>query len=260
MRRTVQDRFYRRTVRVKRRDREFTGVVQVGHDVDKQMLAVRLSDGLLPVCALVLERLKRLFDLAGDPAAINAALGSLAESRPGLRVPGSFDAFETAVRAILGQQISVAAASTLAGRLVRRWGTEFRPGSAGLTHLFPAPQAIARMKPGDLTRLGIIGRRAETLIALAQEIDSGRLLLEPGHRVEGTLRQLRAIPGIGDWTAQYIAMRALSWPDAFPHTDLGICKALGEKNPQTILKIAEQWRPWRAYATLHLWAGLEKKL
>jgi AraC family transcriptional regulator of adaptative response / DNA-3-methyladenine glycosylase II len=109
----------------------------------------------------------------------------------------------------------------------------------------------------QITSLGITQKRAQTLIALAGALASGRLLLEPGHRIEETLHQLQALPGIGPWTAQYIAMRALSWPDAFPHTDLGIRKALVESNPGRILAIADQWRPWHAYAALHFWTHLE---
>jgi AraC family transcriptional regulator of adaptative response / DNA-3-methyladenine glycosylase II len=128
-----------------------------------------------------------------------------------------------------------------------------------LKYLFPIAAKIARANVKEITQLGIIGRRAETIIAMAQAIDRGELILEPGNRVEGALRKLHTIPGIGEWTAQYIAMRALSWPDAFPHTDLGIYKALNEKNPKKILELTEKWRPWRAYAALHLWSTLEKK-
>jgi len=190
---------------------------------------------------------------------IEAALGTLADERPGLRVPGSFDGFETAVRAILGQQISVAGASTLAGRFAARFGTPISVPVSSLSHLFPMASQIARTNVQEIGRLGITGKRAETLITLAQAISLGYLILEPGNRIEGTLRQLHKIPGIGEWTAQYIAMRALSWPDAFPHTDLGIRKALEENNPKRILELAEKWRPWRAYAALHLWSALAKK-
>jgi AraC family transcriptional regulator of adaptative response / DNA-3-methyladenine glycosylase II len=255
---TVQDGAYFRTVQITRQNREYTGFLEVRHG--QQMISVRLSDALVPVCAIVLERVKRLFDLHADPSAINLTLGPLAQARPGLRVPGSFDGFEMAVRAILGQQVSVAGARTLAGRLVARFGTPLNVGIASLGHLFPRPARIARATMREIGQLGITGRRAETLIALAQAINSGDLLLEPGNRLEGTLRQLRKIPGIGEWTAQYIAMRALSWPDAFPHTDLGIRKALGENNPKKILEMTEKWRPWRAYAALHLWSSLEKIL
>lgn len=254
---SVHEGTYCRTVHVKRQDREFTGFLRVRHDAP--MLWVHLSDSLLPVCSVVLERIKRLFDLQADPAAINAVLGPLAANRGGLRVPGSFDGFEMSVRAILGQQISVAAARTLAGRLALRFGAPVQTPLPSLNRLFPAPQRIARATVGEIGRLGITTRRAETLIALARAVSEGRLTLEPGHRVEETLAQLGKIPGIGDWTAQYIAMRALAWPDAFPHTDLGIRKALGEKNPKRILAISEKWRPWRAYAALHLWTQPEIK-
>jgi len=250
---------YARTVCVVRAGKEYTGVLHVRHDATARVVIVRLSETLLPVCAAVLDRVKRLFDLGADPLAINAVLGTLAAASPGLRVPGSFNGFEMAVRAILGQQISVAAARTLAGRIVQRFGRPIKSDEAALSHLFPEPARLARATVSEIAALGIIGRRAETLIALARAMASGELRLEPGARVEGTLAQLRKIPGIGEWTAQYMAMRGLSWPDAFPHRDLGIQKALGEKNAKKILTHAEQWRPWRAYAVLHLWAQLGKQ-
>ncbi len=255
----VREGAYFRTVRVRRQERDFAGVVEVGLDAGKQMLAVRLSDGLLPVCAVVLERIKRLFDLQADPAAIDAALGGLAGTRLGVRVPGSFDGFEMAVRAVLGQQITVAGARTLAGRLAERFGTRVKTGEAALTHLFPLPRVMAAATEDEIGKLGITGKRARTLMALGRAVAGGDLALEPGGRVEETLARLREIPGIGEWTAQYIAMRALSWPDAFPHTDLGIRKALGESDPKKILQMAEKWRPWRAYAAVHLWSNLEAR-
>lgn len=255
----VQDGSYFRTVQVERSNRKIAGYIQVGNEADKHMLLVRLSDEVLPVCAVVLERVKRLFDLCADPAAIDKALGPLAVKRPGLRLPGSFDGFEMAVRAILGQQISVAGATTLASRMAVRFGSRLRTPVPSLTYLFPSAQRIATAQIDEIAKLGIIRQRAKTLIALAQAVASGELLLEPGRRVERTMAQLRKIPGIGEWTAQYLAMRALSWPDAFPHTDLGIRKALGENKPNKILMIAEKWKPWRAYAALHLWTKLSEK-
>jgi AraC family transcriptional regulator, regulatory protein of adaptative response / DNA-3-methyladenine glycosylase II len=256
----VHEGSYFRTVRVERGNRKLTGSIQVWNEANRNMLAVRLSDDLLPVCARVLERVRRLFDLCSDPVAVDKALGSLAAKRPGLRLPGSFDGFEMAVRAILGQQISVAGARTLAGRVAVRFGTPLRTSLPLLTHLFPPAERIAGATVDEIARLGITGKRAKTLIALARAVASGELPLEPGHRVGQTLDQLRKIPGIGEWTAQYLAMRALSWPDAFPHTDLGIRKALAETKPNQILMIAEKWRPWRAYAALHLWTNLMEKI
>jgi AraC family transcriptional regulator of adaptative response / DNA-3-methyladenine glycosylase II len=251
---------YFRTVRVSRQDREFAGEVQVRHEAGKHLLAVRLSDALLPVCGTVLERVKRLFDLQADPAIIGAALGTLAENNPGIRVPGSFDGFETTVRAVLGQQISVAAAQNMAGRVALRFGASLSLPGRPLNRVFPTAPQIAKAVVADLLKLGITRRRAETLIALARAVAGGELVLEPGGRVEETLDRLRKIPGIGEWTTQYVAMRALAWPDGFPVGDLGIKKALGETNLGKIREMAEKWRPWRAYAALHLWTSLEKTL
>lgn len=256
----VRDGAYFRTVRVTRHDQEYTGFLEVRNDPDKRMISVRVSDRLVPVTAMVLERIKRLFDLEADPAAINPVLGSLAEERPGLRVPGSFDGFELAVLAVLGQLVSVTSARTTAGRLAAHFGAPIEGLAVSLGRLFPTPQQIARSDKQELGQLGITKQKAETLIALAKEVATGRLRLEPGNRVEGTLRQLVSLPGIGEWTAQYIALRALSWPDAFPHTDLGIRKALGENNPKKVLEMTEKWRPWRAYAALHLWSSLTPSL
>jgi AraC family transcriptional regulator of adaptative response / DNA-3-methyladenine glycosylase II len=254
----IHDEAYFRTIRVRRQQKDFTGFMAVRHEAEEKMLSVRLSHELVPVCGVILDRVKRLFDLQADPVAINSVLGTLAKARPGLRVPGCFNGFEMAVRAILGQQISVAGASTLAGRFVAKFGERISTPVSSLKYIFPSASRIARATAEEIASLGITGRRAQTITALAQAIDSGDLLLEPGHRVESTLRTLAKIPGIGDWTAQYIAMRGLSWPDAFPHTDLGIVKALKEKTPKKILELTEKWRPWRAYAALHLWSTLEK--
>ena len=244
---------YFRTVQVRRADKSFTGYLEVRNDADTNALLVRLSQGLLPVCAQVLERLKWVFDLHADPAAINQVLGSLAAQQPGLRLPGSFDGFETAVRAVLGQQVSVAAATTFAGRLVERFGSPVETPVAGLNHLFPSATRLAALSAAEIGQAGITRSRCGTLIALAAAVAGGSLRLDPGRGVEETLRRVREIRGMGEWTAQYLSMRALSWPDAFPHTDLGVKKALGLSNSHQILALAEKWRPWRAYAALHLW-------
>lgn len=220
-------------------------------------LRVEMSVSLAPVLRPVLARVRRLFDLGADPITIAAHLGSLADAHPGLRVPGAFDGFEMAVRAVLGQQVSVRAASTLAVRLAGALGEPVRTPFASLTHLPPTPDQVAAARPEDLTVLGILPTRAHTILALAGAVTSGDILLEPGSDAEETMTRLKTLPGIGEWTAQYIAMRALCWPDAFPHTDLGIQKALGETNPKRILAAAEPWRPWRAYAAMHLWKSLE---
>ena len=201
--------------------------------------------------------MKRLFDLSCDPAEIATALGTLAQSRPGLRLPGAVDGFELAVRAILGQQITVRAARTLAGRFASRFGDAIDAPIPALRTLFPSADRIAALEVSDIAELGVIAARARAILALARAIASGELRLEAGADVESTLERLRSVPGIGEWTAQYVAMRALSWPDAFPHTDYGVLKAIGEQNPRKVLAHAAQWQPWRAYAVMHLWKSLE---
>jgi AraC family transcriptional regulator of adaptative response / DNA-3-methyladenine glycosylase II len=207
----------------------------------------------------LLARVKRLLDLAAEPQRIEAHLGDLAAGHPGLRVPGAFDSFEIAVRAILGQQISVKAAITLAGRFVAAFGEPIETPFPALTHLSPTAERVAGAAPEDLVSLGITAARANTILALARAIADAKIALDPGVDVEKTLVRLKELPGIGEWTAQYIAMRALSWPDAFPATDLGIRKALGETSTPRVLEMARAWQPWRAYAAMHLWKTLEKK-
>lgn len=243
---------YRRTVCW----REHTGWLSVT-DLEG-VLQVELSLSLALALPHVVARIKRLFDLSADPEAIAAVLGPLASNCPGLRVPGAFVGFETAVRAILGQQVSVKAATTLAKRFVSALGEPISTPFAGLTHLSPTPERVAQTPRQILIDLGILESRALAILTLAQVVTEGRLSLEPGAPREKTLEQLTALPGIGEWTAQYIAMRVLAWPDAFPHTDLGLAKALNEPRPQRVLEQAEAWRPWRAYAVMHLWRSLEK--
>jgi AraC family transcriptional regulator, regulatory protein of adaptative response / DNA-3-methyladenine glycosylase II len=222
-------------------------------------LRVTLAAALLPVLMPTLARVKRLFDLAAEPQQIAAHLGPLAAARPGLRVPGAFDGFEVAVRAVLGQQVSVAAASTLASRLTAAFGEPIETPVASLTHLPPTAAQVAGLEPTALASIGIPAARARSIVALAGAVAREEISLEPGAEIGATMARLKALPGIGEWTAQYIAMRALAWPDAFPHTDLGIQKALEETDPRRVLHIAEAWQPWRAYAAMHLWRLLETR-
>lgn len=207
----------------------------------------------------VLAGVKRLFDLSAEPQRISEHLGELAGRHPGLRVPGAIDGFEMTVRAILGQQVSVKAASTLAGRVAARFGEATESAAEGLTHLSPSPEAIARAEVDQLTALGLTAARAHCVLALARAVAEGRVLLEPQPDVEAAMARLQELPGIGEWTAHYVAMRVFAWPDAFPHSDLGIRKALGERTPRQVLQFAEPWRPWRAYAAMHLWKSLEER-
>jgi AraC family transcriptional regulator of adaptative response / DNA-3-methyladenine glycosylase II len=219
----------------------------------KPTLHVTVSASLAKALPPVLSRVKSLMDLACHPAEVAQALGALAKRRPGLRVPGAFDGFEVAVRAILGQQVTVAAARTIAGRFAATFGEPIETPFAALTTVFPTAARIAELPYGRIARIGMPSARARTVLALARAVANGDLVLMPNADIETALEQLRALPGVGEWTAQYIAMRALAWPDAFPHTDFGVMKALGETNARRALVAGEAWRPWRAYAVMHLW-------
>ena len=219
----------------------------------------------------ILARLRRLLDLEADPAAIgrhlsrDPVLAPLVAARPGLRAPGAWDGFELAVRAILGQQITVAGATALAGRLVQAHGTPLPPHLAepGLSHSFPAPQALAAAEIGTPgSGLGMPRARAAALTGLAAAAAADPRLFSPLGSLEQAVAALRALPGIGEWTAQYIALRQLREPDAFPAADIGLMRALQalEGSPErpsatALLARAEAWRPWRAYAALHLWSA-----
>ena len=206
----------------------------------------------------IVERVRNLFDLFGDPHEINELLGRspiLMESVdrfPGLRLPGAWDPFEMTVRAVLGQQISVPAATTLAGRIVERFGKKFAK-EGYLTHLFPAPKVLAEQSCQDL---GMPRARAKTIQDLALAIVEEKL--DFGAAPAEVRQQLGSIRGIGPWTIEYVGMRVLGDPDAFPSTDLGVIKAvrrlmLTQVDPASL---AETWRPWRAYAVMHLWRSL----
>jgi AraC family transcriptional regulator of adaptative response / DNA-3-methyladenine glycosylase II len=178
-------------------------------------------------------------------------------SNPGLRLPGSFDGFEAAVRIVLGQQISVAAARTLAGRLAAEFGEPIETPCSGVDRLFPDVGTLASADPQRIGRLGIVRQRVGAIQALAREVAAGRIELHPGAPLEPTTAALSALPGIGEWTVQLIALRALAWPDAFAPTDLGVLQALGTTEPAQAGALAEAWRPWRAYALMQLWSNLE---
>jgi 3-methyladenine DNA glycosylase/8-oxoguanine DNA glycosylase len=207
----------------------------------------------LPV---VIERARRVFDLGADPAVIREHLRRDRELRPwvdrcpALRVPGAWNGFELAMRAIIGQQISVAAATTITGRVASRWG---EPLGDGRHIVFPRPETLV---DADLASIGVPRARGETLRLLARAVASGAVVLEPGADPAAVREALLAIPGIGEWTAQYVALRALGEPDAFPASDLGLLRSpavAGIGGPRELLERAEQWRPWRGYAAIVLW-------
>jgi AraC family transcriptional regulator of adaptative response / DNA-3-methyladenine glycosylase II len=254
----VEDREYRRAIEIDGSH----GLLSVQpHDGNALRAEIRFPKiAKLPA---IIGRLRRVFDLGADPQAIaallarDAALAPRVRARPGLRVPGAWDPFELAVRAVLGQQITVSAARGLAGRLVERYGDALNPASAspGLTHVFPRPAQLAR---ADLTSLGMPRARARALSSLAAAVDADPGVLAMSGSLEAAIARLRQLPGIGEWTAQYIAMRVLREPDAFPAADVGLLRAMADRHgrrptPKALLLHAERWRPWRAYAAQHLW-------
>jgi len=228
-------------------------------------LAATIRFPLVTALPAIVNRIRRIFDLGADPAVIGSHLSEdshlapLVAARPGLRVPGAWDGFELAVRGILGQQITVGAATRLAGKLVAAFGTPLATDghAAGLCAVFPAPGRLAEAELA--TRLGMPRARAAAISALAAAAAADPRLFEASQGLEDAILRLRTLPGIGEWTAQYIAMRALREPDAFPAADIGLLRAMatgkGRPTPAQLLARAESWRPWRAYATLHLWTA-----
>ncbi len=225
---------------------------------------IRIAD--LRSLPAIIARVRRVFDLGADPVAIGAhlsqdsVLAPHVAARPGLRVPGAWDGFELAVRAILGQQITVHAATRLAGNLVAAYGEKLRAPVAlepALTHVFPTPQQLASV---DLAAIGMPTARRAALSSLATAVVADPRIFGTRRSLEDAVAQLRSLPGIGEWTAQYIAMREMREPDAFPVADIGLLRAMSDANgvrpsPAALLAHAERWRPWRAYAALHLWAS-----
>ena len=247
-----------RTLSVESGDKVFSGWLRMCFDETKSQLVLYVSDSLRDVLPLVIRRVRAMFDLDADPAAVNSVLHAHFPSGDGLRVPGTVDGYELAVRAVLGQQITVSAAGTLAQRLALKFGEPIETPWPGLSRLFPAPAVLAGASGDALGQLGIVRQRAAAIVGIAQAVASRQLQLHAGADVQATLTQLKALPGIGDWTAQYIAMRALRWPDAFPAGDVALHKALGVQGRKLPAKLAEAastaWKPWRSYAVVRLWS------
>jgi AraC family transcriptional regulator of adaptative response / DNA-3-methyladenine glycosylase II len=240
-----------------------TGWVQARFVLDTCTVVFHISNSLGAVLPQVLARARALLDLDAEPWSINPCLQDDFPGLDGLRVPGCLDGFELGVRAILGQQITVRAACTLGARLVERFGTDMPTPVEGLRRLFPSPQALLQAGGDELGQLGIVRQRQRAIQALAQAVVHGDVVLQPGVDVPTTLVALQALPGIGPWTAQYIAMRALRWPDAFVAGDVALQKALGVQvanNPRQAAQAAEaasqRWKPWRSYAVVRGWASL----
>lgn len=258
----VVDGEYRRSVVIG----EHTGWLAVRADPKRNALRASIALTLMPVLTIVVARLRAVFDLDAQPTIIAEHLSrdpilekSISE-HPGLRVPGAFDGFEMAMRAVLGQQVSVAAATTLSGRLAQRFGEVVPAGSAehrlGLAVRFPSAARLARAPVEQIAAIGLPAARARTIRELARVVASGELRLDVGGEPERAIEELLLLPGIGPWTAQYIALRAFRFPDAFPAGDLGVQKALGVAGAKAAETRSAAWQPWRAYAVLHLWASL----
>lgn len=247
---------YARTIRFGRH----TGWIRVTHAGAKRALMVEFTHSLTVVLPALLGRLRHLFDLTARPDQIAAhlmtdkRLAPSVKKYPGLRVPGAFDGFETAVRAVLGQQVTVKAATTLAGRFVEAFGEKLATPFPELTRLSPTAFRVAKASVDEISPLGIISARASSIIALARTAVSGALRFDPGAHSETAINQLLAIPGIGPWTAQYIAMRAMHWPDAFPKEDIAVRNNLGGISARKAEEMSRAWSPWRSYAVMHIWA------
>jgi AraC family transcriptional regulator of adaptative response / DNA-3-methyladenine glycosylase II len=256
----VANRSYARSIALN----GYRGVVTVQYHDDSALHAT-IHFPKLSALPSIIARLRRNFDLAADPAAIadhlrgDRLLAPLIKKRPGLRVPGAWDGFELAIRVLLGQQITVRAALALAEKLVAAYGAKLEHSSIpGLTHTFPTPASIAG---ADIATLGMPRQRAAAISSLASAVLANPNLLGSQETLEGTIEKLRELPGIGEWTAQYIAMRELREPDAFPAADAGLLRAMGtlegsRRAPSELIERSEGWRPWRAYAAQHLWASL----
>ena len=250
---------YRRTVAID----EHRGWIAVSAGKKDNALNVEISPSLAPVIGAVIARVKRLFDLGAVPDAVSALLvqdpllAAVVRRIPGLRVAGAFDGFELAVRAILGQQISVKGATTLAGRWAQAFGELVATPFPGLNRLSPSAQRMVSVSVDEIAALGIVGARARSLSALAKAVLDKQVVLTFAPNVEEQIEALLRLPGVGPWTANYIAMRALHWPDAFPSGDLMLMRAANATQRQ-LQELSQAWRPWRAYATHYLWNSLPR--
>ncbi len=258
---SVESGIYRRTLQIG----EGRGTLDVSLDAPANQLRVQISSGLTPVLQVLLARVRDLFDLHSRPSLVDEHLArskhlsALVKRCPGLRVPGTMDSFELAWRAVLGQQVSVVGASTLAGRFAKRFGEPFEEPRGALTGFTPRPEEVARTSVREIAAIGIPLKRAQSLQALAGLCCDEPELLAPGSPADRVRENLQTLPGIGPWTAEYVVMRALRWPDAFPASDLGIKRALKRESPNECLELAKDWSPWRSYAALHLWTSLSDK-
>ena len=258
----VRNDRYRRAVEINGE----AGEIELVLIPDQPRLVLRVLTPSHAPLQRVVTQARRLFDLDADAMRIAADLGHsdilapLVKARPGLRVPGAWDPFELSVRAVLGQQISVRAATTIAARLVEAHGRPIESSEGGLTHLFPHPQALV---DADLRGIGATRSQERAIRALSAAVASGQLELDASCGLEDFVERLCQLSGVGVWTAHYVAMRGLREPDAFPASDLGLRRALGDQggpmSASALAKLSEEWRPWRAYAAMYLWTNVSAK-
>ena len=254
----VTDSSYARTVQLGKAK----GWIRVTQSKKRHGLLVEFAHSLTPVLPALLRQVRTLFDLDARPDLIarhlnkDARLAAAVKANPGRRVPGAFNGFEMGLRAILGQQVTVKAATTIAGRLVEALGEPVVTPLPQLNRLTPTPARIARATVDDIAQHAIVAARARSIIALAQVQRSGELCLDGGahQNPDDSIKRLAKLPGIGPWTAHYIAMRALRWPDAFPKEDIAVRKSLGGVTAKEAEALSQRWRPWRSYAVMHVWS------
>jgi AraC family transcriptional regulator, regulatory protein of adaptative response / DNA-3-methyladenine glycosylase II len=253
----VTSESYTRTVRLG----DVKGWIRVTHSPKQHALLLELTHSLTPALPVLLGRVRALFDLDARPDLISkhlardARLSMAVKGNPGLRVPGAFNGFEMGLRAILGQQITVRAATTIASRVIEAFGEPIVTPMAQLNRLTPEATRVAGASTNDVASLGIVAARARSIMALAEAQSSGQLCLDGGthHNPDDAIKRLTELPGIGQWTAQYIAMRALRWPDAFPKEDIAVRNNLGGITATQAEELSQTWRPWRSYAVMHVW-------
>jgi AraC family transcriptional regulator of adaptative response / DNA-3-methyladenine glycosylase II len=253
----VTDTSYSRTVRLG----NATGWIAVRQAKKKHALLLEFTHTLTPVLPALLSRVRALFDLDARPDLIarhlrrDATLAAAVKANPGLRVPGAFNGFELGVRAILGQQVTVKAATTISSRFVQALGEPVITPFPELNRLTPSPSRVAAASVDDIATQGIVAARARSIIALAQAQRSGDLSLDDRvhQSPDEAIAKLATLPGIGPWTAHYIAMRALRWPDAFPKEDIAVRNNLGRVTAAEAETRSQAWRPWRSYAVMHVW-------
>jgi AraC family transcriptional regulator, regulatory protein of adaptative response / DNA-3-methyladenine glycosylase II len=256
----VTDDSYARTVQLG----NATGWMRVRQAKKQHVLLVEFTHTLTPVLPALLSRVRALFDLDARPDVIakrlakDARLARTVRANPGLRVPGAFNGFEMGLRAILGQQVTVKAATTIAGRFAEAFGEAILTPLPELNRLSPVPARVARASVDEIARHGILASRARSIIALAKAQDSDALCLDGGahHNPDDSIKRLAELPGIGPWTAHYLAMRAMRWPDAFPKEDIAVRNRLGGVTAKEAEALSQPWRPWRSYAVMHLWSQL----